>query len=537
MNEHWYRDVVEMSRDAIYVWCDGCFVYANRAAARLFGFDTPESMIGRRVFDLIHPESLAIARARMQRLLFRQEQLAPQEMKFVRTDGQVIEVEAMATRFEHDGRPAAHVMLRDLSERKALQRDHLRQVHKEAEHRRLQAERDYFFQLFDTTPHMAWTARPDGYLDNVNQRARDYLSSRGPEIEGWNWQQFVHPDDLRELLRRWAHSLETGTAYEGELRMRANATGVYRWHLSRALPVRNSKGEILRWVGTTTDIHDQKEARAVLEQSQIQLAEAVRLRTQDLSNANAALRFEIEERMSVERALRTSREKLRRLSAHLQSTRESERAAVAREIHDELGATLTAAKMDLHWFARTLDDGNVRKDKLAESVALIDSAIESVRRIATGLRPSILDHLGLWAALQWQLHEFELNFGIPCQIDPAPEGIVLENDAQTAVFRIFQEALTNIARHAQATQVHIGLQLDVSAIVVRISDNGVGISPEKIMEPEACGIQGMRERARNFGGNVKFERPERGGTTVLVKFPARFKVAKRARRDREAVAK
>ncbi len=536
MNEHWYRDVVELSRDAIYVWCDGCFVYANNATAQLLGFDSPQSMIGKRVFDLIHPESLGIARARLQRLLYHREQLAPQEMKFIRTDGQVIDVEAMATRFEHDGRPAAHVILRNIAERKALQRESLQRVQENAEHRRLQAERDYFYQLFETTPHLAWTARPDGYLDNINQRARDYLASQAPEIQGWNWQHFVHPEDLPEILRRWAHSLATGEAYEGEMRMRANASGAYRWHLTRALAVRNGKGEILRWVGTTTDIHDQKEARAILEQSQIRLAEAVRLRTEDLSNANAALRAEIEERKSVERALRASREKLRRLSAHLQSARESERAAVAREIHDELGATLTAAKMDLRWFAKTLETGSpVRSDKLAESVALVDSAIESVRRIATGLRPSILDHLGLWAALQWQLHEFELNFGISCQIDSAPEGIVLENDAQTAVFRIFQEALTNIARHAQATHVHIGLQLDIGAIIVRISDNGIGISPEKIMEPQACGIQGMRERARTFGGNVKFERNGGGGTTVLVRFPASVKVSRRSRRDREAV--
>jgi PAS domain S-box-containing protein len=536
MNEHWYRDVVELSQDAIYVWCDGCFVFANRATARLFGIVSPEDLIGRRVFDFVHPDSIPIAQRRLKSLLADGELLAPQELKMVRADGRVMDVEAVATAFDYRGRKAAHVILRDIAERKTLQRDQLQRLQEEAEHQRLKAERDYFHQLFETTPNLAWTARPDGYIDYVNQRTLDYLSLRDGDIEGWNWQQFVHPDDLPDILKRWSHSLATGEPYEVEMRLRDGAIGEYHWHLSRGLPVRNDHGEILRWVGTTTDIHDQKEARAILEQSQMRLAEAVRLRTEDLVSANTALREKIEERKYVEKALRASREKLRKLSAHLQSARESERAAVAREIHDELGATLTAAKMDLYWFAKTLADGQLpRADKLSEAVELVDSAIQTVRRIATKLRPSILDHLGLWPALQWQLQEFELNFGIPCQIDPAPSGILLENDAQTAVFRIFQEALTNIARHAHATRVHVGLRPDRNGILVRISDNGIGLPPGKIMEPEACGIQGMRERARTFGGDVRFEQTEGGGASVVVKFPARFKVPKRARRDREAV--
>jgi PAS domain S-box-containing protein len=536
MNEHWYRDVVELSQDAIYVWCDGCFVFANRATARLFSIESPQELIGRRVFDFVHPDSIPIAQRRLDKLLADGELLSPQELKMIRSDGRVIDVEAVATLFDYRGRAAAHVVLRDIAERITLQRVQLRRLQDEAEHQRLRAERDYFHLLFEALPTLAWTARPDGYIDYVNQRTLDYLSLKSSDIEGWGWQQVVHPDDLPDCLKRWERSIATGESYETEVRVRRHQGDEYRWHLARSLPVRNDNGEILRWVGTTTDLHDQKEARAVLEQSQIRLAEAVQLRTEDLLNANTALLEEIEERKYVEKALRASREKLRRLSAHLQSARESERAAVAREIHDELGATLTAVKMDLHWFAKTVTDGTLpRADKLSEAVELVDSAIRTVKRIATELRPSILDHLGLWPALQWQLQEFELNFGIPCQIDPAPVGVLLENDAQTAVFRIFQEALTNIARHAHATAVHVGLRPEGNGILVRISDNGTGLPPGKIMEPEACGIQGMRERARTIGGNVRFEQTEGGGTSVLVKFPARFKVPKRTRRDREAV--
>jgi PAS domain S-box-containing protein len=537
MNEHWYRDVVEMSQDAIYVWCDGCFVFANRATARILGVPSPQELIGRPVYDFIHPEFIDLAKSRMQQLRDTGGPLPPKEFKMLRADGGVFEVEAMATLFDYQGRPAAHVVMRDIAERKALLRDHLQRMQEEIEHRRVAAERDYFHQLFESAPNLTWTARPDGHVDYVNRRLLDHLSVDETKIYGWQWQQFVHPEDLTEVTRRWRHSLATGEAYEIELRLRPNSGKDYRWQVSRGLPVRNERNEIQRWVGTITDIHDQREARAMLEQSQIRLAEAVRLRTEDLLNANAALRDEIDERRHVEKALRDSREKLRKLSAHLQSTRESERAAVAREIHDELGATLTAVKMDLHWFARTVTEQlPPRADKLKEALDLVDSAIQSVKRIATELRPSILDHLGLWPALQWQLQEFELNFAIPCHIDPAPDGVVLESNAQTAVFRIFQEALTNVARHARASSVRVELRVERSGILVRISDNGVGLPPGKIMEPDACGIQGMRERARSFGGDVKFEQTDGGGTTVLVRFPARFKTARtRAAKSRSGV--
>ncbi|HEX4987086.1 MAG TPA: PAS domain S-box protein [Burkholderiales bacterium] len=541
MSEHWYRDVVDLSQDAIFVWRDGRFVFANRATASLLGAESPEALVGREVSDFNHPHDMPIVRERQRKLLAGGGSLlAPQEYRMIRADGTIVEVEAVATLFQYEGQPAAHVVLRNISERKALQRDAMRRIEEAAEHRRVQAERDYFQQVFEAMPGMAWTSRPDGMIDYVSHRTLGHLGLRIADLEGSGWEAFVHADDLARVRETWMHSVATGESYETEMRLRVSGQGQYRWHLSRAAPVRDGGGRILRWVGTTLDIHDQKEARAVLEQSHMRLAEAVRLRTEDLLGANAALRDEIEERKQVEKALRDSREKLRRLSAHLQSARETERAAVAREIHDELGATLTAAKMDLHWFAKTAAGAQEpRPDKLAEAMKLVDSAIHTVKRIATELRPSILDHLGLWSALQWQLQEFELNFGIACRIDPVPEGIVLEGEAQTAVFRIFQEALTNVARHAQASAIQVAFETERGGIQVRIRDNGVGLPPDRIMDPEACGLQGMRERARSFGGEVKFERPEGGGTTVVVRFPVRARPARRARqprnRDREAV--
>ena len=519
MNNHAYRDVSELPSDATSVWCDGSFAFVNLATAQLLAAQSPEALIGLPVIEFFHADSIPIAQSGLEKLLAHGEWFAQDELKMVRMDGRVIDVEMMATPFKYHGRAAAHIMLRDIAERKTIQH--------------LQAERDHYRQLFEAIPHLVWTARPDGSLDHANQRKLDSLSMNHRDIEGSGWQHFVHPDDLPYVQKRWSHSVATGERYQMEMRCRTSPAKEYRWNLSRGMPVRDDLGEILCWVGTTTDIHDQMEARAVLEQSQVRLGAAVRLRTEDLVNANSALREEIEERKLVEKALRDSREKLRKLSAHLQSARESERAAVAREIHDELGATLTAVKMDLHWFAKTIANGQVpQTDKLFERV---DSAIETVKRIATELRPSILDHLGLWPALQWQLQEFELNFAIPCQIEPVPPGLILGSDVQTAVFRIFQEALTNIARHAHATHVRVFARSDRDCLLVTISDNGTGLPPGKIMEPEACGLQGMRERARTFGGEVRFEQTQGSGTSVLVRIPARFKASKRSRNDRESV--
>src|SRR5262245_45513307 len=128
MTEHWYRDVVELSQDAIYVWCDGCFVFANRATARLLCVESPERLIGRKVYDFVHPDYIPIAKKRLQLLLEGRGPLPPQEFKMVRADGEVLDVEAMGTSFNYQGRPALHVVLRDVAERKMLQRDQLRRL-------------------------------------------------------------------------------------------------------------------------------------------------------------------------------------------------------------------------------------------------------------------------------------------------------------------------------------------------------------------------------------------------------------------------
>ncbi len=229
---------------------------------------------------------------------------------------------------------------------------------------------------------------------------------------------------------------------------------------------------------------------------------------------------DITDRKQAEEGLRTSSEQLRNLSAHLESVREEERMNIAREIHDELGQVLTALKIDLSWLTKRLPKGQELLSDKAESMhELVDMASQTVKKIAAELRPGLLDDLGLAAAIEWQAGEFEKLTEIKCEFSSHPKDIIRNQDRSTAIFRIFQEAMTNVARHANATRVRVSLKEEVGKIVLRIRDNGKGIEKDQIYDPKAFGIVGMRERARFWGGEVKMSGSPGKGTTVMVSIP------------------
>jgi signal transduction histidine kinase len=219
--------------------------------------------------------------------------------------------------------------------------------------------------------------------------------------------------------------------------------------------------------------------------------------------------------------LRESHKQLRALSVYLQSVREEERTRIAREVHDELGQALTSCKLDLSWIASRLP--RELKPLLEKTRALsahIDSTIQMVRRISTELRPGILDHLGLGAALEWQANEFQARTGIKCDVYAHLGETQLAPDLNTTFFRIFQETLTNVIRHAGATEVTVKLREREGRIVLEIKDNGRGISKEEVNNTKSMGLLGMRERAALLGGNFKISRiPGGKGTKVTVSIP------------------
>jgi len=229
---------------------------------------------------------------------------------------------------------------------------------------------------------------------------------------------------------------------------------------------------------------------------------------------------DITDRKQAEEQLRTSREELRDLSLHLESVREEERTNLAREIHDELGSLLTGLRIDLSWLAkRTSREQELLFAKVKSMYELVDEAIQTVKRISTELRPGLLDDLGLSAAIEWQAQELERRTEIKFEFTSSPKDIVLDRDRSTAIFRICQEALTNVIRHADATKVKITLKEETNIIILRIGDNGKGIDKKQLSDPKAFGLIGMMERARFWGGGVKIKGTPGKGTVVAVSIP------------------
>jgi PAS domain S-box-containing protein len=347
----------------------------------------------------------------------------------------------------------------------------------------LRRSEDRIRMIIDTIPVMAWSVRPDGVVDFLNQRWLDYA--------GLSLEQYVqdptgpiHPDDIPRVMEKWRAQMAIGEGYEDEMRLR-RADGKYRWFLIRTEPLRDEQGNLVKWYGSSTDIEDRKEA---------------------------------------EEKLKETSQQLRALSASVQSAREEESKRIAREIHDELGGALTSWKWDLEeirdQMSMTLDASQVATvhNKIEGMIKLTETTLDIVRRLASELRPAALE-LGLVQGLEWQALQFENRTGIAVQLKCAAEDVDLDNGQATAVFRILQEALTNIQRHAQATQVTINCREESGQFILTIKDNGRGITESEKSDRQSLGLLGMRERAHLVGGEIKIESTQGKGTEVTVRVP------------------
>ena len=226
------------------------------------------------------------------------------------------------------------------------------------------------------------------------------------------------------------------------------------------------------------------------------------------------------QRQQSEEELRNSREQLRNLSSHLESVREEERTRLAREIHDELGQALTALKMDIAWLNNhLLSEKEPILKKTRSMDGLVDVTIRTVQRLSGELRPGLLDDLGLAAAMEWQAEEFKSRSGIPCDVMVNLQEASLSKNHVTAIFRIFQETLTNIIRHAKASRVDVRLNVQGTRLVLAVEDNGRGITEKEITNPKAFGLIGIRERALALSGECAISGRAGIGTTIVVNIP------------------
>jgi signal transduction histidine kinase len=223
------------------------------------------------------------------------------------------------------------------------------------------------------------------------------------------------------------------------------------------------------------------------------------------------------ERRQAQEQLRQSHKQLRTLSVHLQHVREEEQIRIAREVHDELGQALTGLKLQLTWLASRLPkESRALHSKTRSMAANIDETIHAVRRIATELRPGVLDTAGLLAALEWQANQFQLQTGILCEVKTDMKETIWDQDLNTAFFRIFQEALTNVIRHARASRVEVNLAEADGQIVLEVKDNGRGISEAEIHNTKSIGLLGIHERAALLGGSLRIQGQPGEGTTLTV---------------------
>jgi signal transduction histidine kinase len=237
---------------------------------------------------------------------------------------------------------------------------------------------------------------------------------------------------------------------------------------------------------------------------------------------------DITDRKRAEEALRESgqayralTDELRRLADRQEAVREDERARIARELHDEFGQALTALNMDLHWLSGRVRDGKAEVRSRIEAMAqLVGNTAETLHRICADLRPTILDDFGLIAALEWESREFYRRTGIRCRVRlPRRSRCPLPKEQATAVFRIFQESLTNVARHAHASEAHATLTIRNGLLTMSVSDNGKGISSRAISDANSLGLIGMRERALAWGGQLDLSGSRAKGTTVTLRMP------------------
>jgi PAS domain S-box-containing protein len=235
----------------------------------------------------------------------------------------------------------------------------------------------------------------------------------------------------------------------------------------------------------------------------------------------------LEKTRQAEQTLRHSQEQLRHLATHLQLVQEQERSRIARELHDDMAQTLTSLRLDVSWLSQHMNDPSEPvRDCLESMGATIDHLSDAAHRLSTNLRPQVLDDLGLSAAIEWQLHETHRRTGLTYALKLPTQEVALDYARTTALFRIFQEALTNVVRHADATRISVRLVQRPDMVLLEVADDGKGIAPEQISDgASALGLLGMRERAQRWDGEVIIQSGACGGTTLTVRIPYDFSAA------------
>jgi len=388
-----------------------------------------------------------------------------------------------------------------------------------------EAERQRYQELFDFAPVGYLVTDPDGVIQEANQAAAALLGVPQPRLLDRPLTGFIAEEERQSFRAFLPRLRQLDSMQDWEIRLQPWASATFPAELT-VVTIRTPQGVVgLRW--RLCDISLRKQAEQALKQAHRTLEHRVEERTAELQRMNAKLQLEIAERQraaikaqQAEEALRNSHEQLRQLATHLQNAQEQERAYIARELHDDLAQALTSMRLDVSWLAgRALTAPTVWRERLVSIATSIDALHQAVRRIGTALRPNVLDALGLAAAIEWQLQDIQQRTDLTYTLQKPTQELILEQACATAIFRIFQEAITNIVRHAEASHISVRLEQQANAVLLEVADNGKGVSRRQITDRHSLGILGMRERARLWGGYVTINSTLDEGTTVTIWIP------------------
>ena len=450
----------------------GKIIYINRFAEAQFGWSTEEA-VGADIMDVTVPSTSRAQALEIMEALRSGEKWSG-EFLAQRRGGATFPIAATNTPLYDEGGELVAVIgvARDLTER---------HKHEQA----LRQSKERFRATFEQAPVGMCEMTATGKFTRVNPRLCEMWGYARGELLKLKFGDITHPDDLPrslelvgELLRGERESFAVDKRY-------IRKDGATMWAHSTVSSLRDGPDTPQRIIAVVEDI---TETRRVGQQ------------------------------------LVRSEARLRALTGRIEKLREEERTRIAREIHDELGQLLTGLKMDLRWVENWLeknDDPKLRPflDRIVGGTELTDAVIKAVQAIATDLRPGVLDTLGLAAALSFEARRFEERTGTRCRVEAPPELPPLSRDVTTALFRIFQECLTNVARHSGATEVHVSLHTAGGEVHLCIADNGCGIADVERVASESLGLVGIKERVALLGGRVSFGSRPGDGTTVELRLP------------------
>lgn len=463
-----FNVIAEKSFDAIFTLDkNGIITYASSGVERIAGH-SPKEMTGRNMVDFL-PESEIPKAMHTLNKIFDNEVVEGFLLNANRKDGSIVTLEINASPITKYGKViGAHGAARDITERKQAEK-----ILKESYERLL--------TVLESLDSVVYAADMKNYEILY---ANEYITNLMGDVTGKTCWQVLQKDQSGPCSFCTNDKLLTPDGIP---------TGVYVWEFRNTV------------TGRWYLIHDQA------------------IQWIDERMARLEIATDITEQKQIQEDLRNSHEKFRALTAHLQSVREDERTKVAREIHDELSQALTVLKIDLSDLSDDFDELEPEKRSLLLSktrgiLKSVDGIIDNMHMIAMELRPSILDDIGLTAAVEWQAQEFQRRTGIKCEFN-LNKDIQLDKERSTALFRILQEALTNVIRHAGATLVKVNLYNADSNITLMIEDNGKGIEQEKIFDIHSFGLLGIRERAVMFGGSININSIPGTGTAVSVSIP------------------